>query len=66
MIKWEYKIVDSKHLSGGGAFKGKDREVVESYLNQLGEEGWEIVDLHFKEIQRGFEFSGLAKRARAK
>ncbi len=62
MKKWEYKIVESKNLTGGGAFKGKDREVVEVYLNQLGEAGWEIVALNFKEIQKGIEFTGVAKR----
>ena len=65
MKKWEYKVIDSRNLVGGGAFKGKEREVVEAYLNELGEQGWEIVDLHFREIQRGFEFSGVAKRALA-
>ena len=39
MGKWEYKIVSSKALSGGGVFKGKTQEVVEAYLNQLGEQG---------------------------
>lgn len=62
MKKWAYKVVDSRDLEGGGVFKGKDREVVEAYLNQLGQEGWEIVDLNFRELQKGFEFSGIAKK----
>ena len=62
MAKWEYKIVDSKDVPGGGIFKGKDRAAVESYLNQLGYEGWEIVNLDFRELEGRLEFSGVAKR----
>jgi len=62
MRKWEYRIVDSRTMSGGGAFKGKDLEAVETWLNQLGGEGWEIIELNFREIQKGYEFTGLAKR----
>ncbi len=64
MSTWEYKIIDSKHLAGGGAFKGKTLEVAEVYLNELGEAGWEIVGISFRELQRGYEFTGLAKRQR--
>ncbi len=37
MKKWEYMIVDSKDVPGGGVFKGKDRSEVDAYLNQLGQ-----------------------------
>lgn len=63
MPKWEYRLFDSKSLEGGGAFKGKSRETAEAYLNALGADGWEIVAVSFREISKGFEFSGLAKRA---
>lgn len=62
MKKWEYKLVDSRDLEGGGVLKGKDRDVVEVYFNQLGQAGWEIVDIDFRPINKGFEFSGVAKR----
>jgi hypothetical protein len=62
MKKWEYKIVDSKDVPGGGVFKGKDRGDVEVYLNQLGADGWEIINLDFQELGNRFEFSGVAKR----
>lgn len=62
MKKWEYKIVDSKDVPGGGIFKGKARADVEAYLNQLGGEGWEIVNLDFQELGNRFEFSGVARR----
>ncbi len=62
MTKWEYKIVDSKDVSGGGFFKGKDRADIEAYLNGLGKDGWEIINLDFNEIGSKFEFSGVAKR----
>ena len=62
MTKWEYKIVDSKDVSGGGIFKGKDRDQVEAYLNRFGKDGWEIINLDFNEIGNRFDFSGVAKR----
>ncbi len=64
MKKWEYKLLDSRDLDGGGMLKGKSREVVEAYFNQLGQAGWEIIDLNFREIAKGFEFSGVARRER--
>ena len=62
MKEWEYKIVDSKDVPGGGIFKGKDRTAVEIHLNNLGKEGWEIINLDFRELEGRLEFSGVAKR----
>ena len=45
MKKWEYRIVDSKDVRGGGVFKGKERTDVEAYLNEFGRDGWEIINL---------------------
>jgi len=64
MTRWEYIIVDSKDVPGGGIFKGKDRSEVNRYLNELGDQGWEIVNLDFRELENRFEFSGVAKRAK--
>lgn len=63
MTKWEYKIVDTKEVSKGGMFKGKDRADIEAYLNGLGKDGWEIINLDFRELENRSEFSGVAKRA---
>lgn len=66
--RWEYKIIDSDEARGGGFLKGKTIDDVEAYLNQLGEGGWEIIDLDFKQTQLGTSgpasFLGLAKRPR--
>ena len=62
MTKWEYKIVDSKDVSGGGIFKGKDRADLETYLIGLGKDGWEIINLDFLELENRSEFLGVAKR----
>jgi hypothetical protein len=35
MKKWEYRIVDSKDVPGGGIFKGKERSEVERYLSSF-------------------------------
>ncbi len=62
MKKWEYMIVDSKDVASGGIFRGRDRSAIDTYLNKLGQEGWEIVNLDFRELENRFEFSGVAKR----
>jgi len=62
MKQWEYKVIDSKDVAGGGIFKGKDRTEVHKYLNTLGEDGWEIVNLDFRILESEFEFRGVAKR----
>ncbi|WP_164503655.1 DUF4177 domain-containing protein [Pleionea sediminis] len=63
---WEYKIVDSNNAEKGGFLKGRTVEQVEAYLNQLGQEGWEIIDLDFQmdpTIPGGpAHFHGVAKR----
>jgi len=65
---WEYKIVDSDEAEKGGFLSGRSVEQVEAYLNILGAEGWEIVDLDFRmeaSMPGGpTHFHGLAKRPR--
>ena len=64
---WEYKIVESDKAEKGGFLKGRTVEQVEEYLNDLGAEGWEIVDLDFQmdAMARGpTHFHGFAKRPR--
>ena len=62
MKKWEYKIIDSKDVPGSGIFRGKERGKIEEYLNNLGEEGWEIVNIDSLELEGRTSFVGIAKR----
>jgi hypothetical protein len=67
MTKWEYKLIDSKKLSDAekGIFKQTKvtLEEAENYLNKLGEEGWEVIDLDFDFlIHNTGAFVGVAKR----
>ena len=62
MAKWEYKIIDSRDVPGSGLFKGRDRTTLEEYLCKLGDDGWEIVNVDFNELEGGLEFLGVAKR----
>ncbi len=64
MIFWEYKIIDSADVASGGMFKGRKREDIEVYLNELGNEGWEIINLDFRELEGRAEFVGVARRPR--
>ena len=62
MRKFEYKIIDSKDVATAGVFKGRQRADVEAYLCTLGEDGWEIINMDFRELEGRLEFSGVAKR----
>jgi hypothetical protein len=62
MRKFEYKIIDSKDVASAGVFKGRQRADVEAYLCTLGEDGWEIINMDFRELEGRLEFSGVAKR----
>jgi len=62
MRKFEYKIIDSKDVASAGVFKGRLRADVEAYLCTLGEDGWEIINMDFRELEGRLEFSGVAKR----
>lgn len=64
MDKFEYKLINSKEIEKDlGVHKGRSRQAVENYLNQLGREGWEIVALQFDEFSgKETEFIGLVKR----
>ena len=62
MKKYEYKIIDSKDVSSAGLFKGRKRKDLENYLSTLGSEGWEIINLDFRELEGNLDFAGIAKR----
>ena len=68
MAVWEYKILDSADVQSAGMFKGKSREALEAYLNQLGAKGWEVVNLDALDLAQGgkAEFVGVAKREKAR
>ncbi|NMP30059.1 DUF4177 domain-containing protein [Thalassotalea sp. M1531] len=60
---FKYKIVDTRDVETAGIFKGRKREDVEQYLNSLGAEGWELVNVDFRELEGGLEFAGIMKKA---
>ena len=51
MKKWEYKVIQL------------DRKELESHLNQLGEEGWELLGIDYNFLA-GQSF-GIAKREKS-
>ncbi len=65
---WEYRLLTSKDVESGGLLRGRGRDEVEAYLNGLGAEGWEIIDIDFVAMEGSIgltTFSGLAKRRTA-
>jgi len=62
MTKYKYKIVDTRDVESAGLFKGKKREDLEAYLNSVGAEGWELVNVDFRELEGGLEFAGVMKK----
>ena len=61
MPKWEYRIINSSDVAQSGVFSGRARESLEAYLNELGNQGWEIVRIQFGLVNTA-EFVGLARR----
>ena len=62
---WEYTLVSTNDVPGGGVLGVREREAVEAYLNQLGAEGWEIVGIDFTDTtQSPSFFQALARRER--
>ena len=61
MKKWEYKIVDSTQVPGG-IFRGKKFQETKKYLNELGKEGWEIINIDFNDVTGQMDFVGVVKR----
>ncbi len=65
--RWEYKLISTKDLPGGGfaGMKERDRETIEAYLNQFGDEGWEIISVDFTDgLGSPSFFQALARRER--
>ena len=62
MKTYEYRIIDSRDVETAGLFKGRKREDIESYLNSLGQQGWELVNVDFRELEGGLEFAGVMKK----
>lgn len=60
--KWEYRIVDSHEVPGVNFTDKRSKQDIADYLNQLGEEGWEIINLDMTENQAFYNFFGVAKR----
>jgi len=61
-MKWDYKVFDSKDVKRDGLLKGRSRESIERFLNGLGEDGWEVVNITFRELELRSSFTGVAKR----
>jgi hypothetical protein len=64
MTQWEYRIVDSQEIAREGLFRGRSREAIETFLNNLGREGWEIINMDWREFEGRMSFTGVAKRPR--
>lgn len=65
MQKWEYRLIDTKKHPDAKWFKNNriSAEEAQQYLNELGDEGWEIIDLDFDGlVNDSRSFAGVAKR----
>jgi hypothetical protein len=63
--RWEYKLISSNDVPGGGFFGIKEKDALEAHLNALGAEGWEIVGIDFTEAMASPSFfQALARRER--
>jgi hypothetical protein len=63
MKTWQYKFIDSNTMRKPGLMKDFSPSEVEAYLNQLGQEGWEIIHFQCKfRVKDVDSFYGVARR----
>lgn len=65
MKQWEYRIIDSQEVAREGLFRGRSREAVETFLNGLGSDGWEVINMDWREFEGRLSFTGVAKRLKS-
>ena len=59
---WQYKVIDSKDIEGARRLRAPSPQDAESFLNEIGAEGWEIINLDWRELEGRMSFTGVAKR----
>ncbi len=67
MVKWEYKVVAIKTQVHSSHFEADGKPTiddVQNYLNELGDEGWELAGVQNISLQdgKGFTIAYLKKR----
>ena len=66
MTKWEYKFLTTADLEKRGFLVPTvEPEQIESYLNSLGDEGWEVISVDFIDTTSFINFRGVAKRPKS-
>ena len=65
MPRWEYRIITHKDVESEGIIKGRTRDSLEQYLNDLGDEGWELINVDFVDHMEWRQFSAVVKRERS-
>jgi predicted alpha/beta-fold hydrolase len=55
-------MFDSDDVDGSGLLGGKNKKDVETLLNAMGSQGWEVINIDWREFSGRLSFSGIAKR----
>ena len=61
MRKYQYKVIDTREKESGW-YEQETFHQVEKYLNHLGDQGWELINLDFQELEGRHALIGVAKR----
>ena len=65
MEKWEYKTLRAKELGISIFSSRRTAMAIDDYLNELGRQGWELVEFNFGSLSAKAGIAGLLKRRRA-
>ena len=65
MEKWEYKTLRTKDLGVSVFSSRKTAAAIDEYLNELGRQGWELVQFNFGSLSGQGRIAGLLKRRRS-
>lgn len=63
MTTWQYRLINSKDIPAESRMRGPSQAEVEQFLNGIGAEGWEIVNLDWRDLEGRMAFMGVAKRS---
>lgn len=65
MEKWEYKTILGKDLGVHIFSARKTAKAMDQALNELGRQGWELVQLNFSGVAGASGIAGVLKRRRS-
>ncbi len=62
MDRWEYKTIRAKEVAVNVFFPRKTAERIDEFFNDLGRQGWEVIQFNFQAIKVGGVLAFMKRR----